>query len=113
MPRPSRYAPDTLPRPRTWKDDAACRGVDTSVFFPAGRNSASVESEAQYAKTFCAACPVRATCLSHALAHREDYGVWGGLDENERADLIRQTRLAAERQRRRARERERAPGAVA
>ncbi|WP_307795375.1 WhiB family transcriptional regulator [Actinacidiphila acididurans] len=73
----------------------------------------STESEAQYAKTFCDACPVRATCLSHALTHREDYGVWGGLEKNKRAGLIRQARLAAERQRRRARERERAAGAVA
>lgn len=113
MPGPSHYAPDTLPRARTWKDCAACAGVETAVFFPSGKNGMPTESETQYAKTFCDACSVRATCLSHALTHREDYGVWGGLDENERTALIRQARLAAERHRRLDMERERAAGAVA
>jgi WhiB family redox-sensing transcriptional regulator len=108
----SHHAPDTLPRPPHWKDRAACAGVDTSVFFPVSRDGVPARIEAEYAKSFCAECPVRATCLSHALVHREDFGVWGGLDEGERAALIRKARLAAERQRRREREPQRA-GAMA
>ncbi|WP_381792847.1 WhiB family transcriptional regulator [Streptomyces niveus] len=99
MPRPSRYAPNNLPRPRHWSDDAACSGMDTAVFFPGG-GPVPGKLEAEYAKKVCVQCPVRSTCLTHALTFREDHGVWGGLDEQERAALLREARLAAERQRR-------------
>lgn len=104
MARPSRYAPDNLPRPWDWTDDAACSGVATAVFFPTGQKGVPVELDASYAKTFCGRCPVRSTCLAHALTYREDYGVWGGLDEHERAVLLRDARRAAEKERRREKE---------
>ena len=100
MPRPSRYAPDNLPRPWHWQDDAACGGMETAVFFPVGSKGVPAKMHAEYAKSFCRRCPVRSTCLSHALTYREEYGVWGGLDEDERAELLREARRAAERQRR-------------
>lgn len=42
-------------------------------------------------------CPVRAQCAAHALAVREPYGVWGGLTEDEREELMgrARTRLIA------------------
>ncbi|QKW07002.1 WhiB family transcriptional regulator [Streptomyces sp. NA04227] len=104
MPRPSRYAPDNLPRPYHWTQDAACAGEPTALFFPAGTSGAPIELDVQYAKTFCNRCLVRDQCLTHAMTYREDYGVWGGLDERERAEMIRQARLEAERRRRRERE---------
>ncbi|MFE0766120.1 WhiB family transcriptional regulator [Streptomyces smyrnaeus] len=100
MPRPSRYAPDNLPRPYHWSDDAVCQGEETALFFPAGKNGVPVTDE-QYAKTFCSRCPVRIDCLRHALTFREDYGVWGGFSESERAEMLREARLEAERRRRR------------
>jgi WhiB family redox-sensing transcriptional regulator len=105
MPRPSRYSPDNLPRPRSWRDEAACAEVDTAVFFPVSTPGSPSELEAEYAKTFCALCPVQSHCLRHALTHREDYGVWGGLDEHERAALLRRARRAAEQARREEKER--------
>jgi len=36
------------------------------------------------ARAVCAACPVRAACLAHALAHDEPWGIWGGLTTRER-----------------------------
>lgn len=36
------------------------------------------------AKAVCAACPVRAACLAHALACDEPWGIWGGLTSRER-----------------------------
>ncbi|WP_433856735.1 WhiB family transcriptional regulator [Streptomyces kronopolitis] len=113
MARPSRYAPDNLPRPRHWTQDAACAGEKTAVFFPAGTTGTPIEIDVQYAKTFCDRCPVRGQCLAHALTFREDHGVWGGLDENERAEMIRQARLEAERRRRREREEQARAGAAA
>lgn len=35
-------------------------------------------------------CPVRALCLAEALDNRIEWGVWGGLTERERRQLLRQ-----------------------
>jgi WhiB family transcriptional regulator, redox-sensing transcriptional regulator len=43
----------------------------------------------------CAGCPVRAACLEHALRTRERFGVWGGLTEEERQELLAPARVAA------------------
>ena len=40
------------------------------------------------AKAICATCPVRGLCLEYALAVREPYGIWGGLNEYERRRLL-------------------------
>ncbi|HEV3495824.1 MAG TPA: WhiB family transcriptional regulator, partial [Actinomycetes bacterium] len=40
------------------------------------------------AKEICALCPVRRPCLDYALAIREPHGIWGGLNELERKQLI-------------------------
>lgn len=94
MPRIPRTADHrSLPRPYHWHDDAACSGADTGTFY-------SVGSEAVEAKKLCAGCPVRGECLTHALAKPERYGVWGGKDEEERAELLRQARREADRRRR-------------
>ncbi|MFD3844787.1 WhiB family transcriptional regulator [Streptomyces microflavus] len=100
-PRPSHLAPDTLPPPRHWSVNAACKEEETEIFYP-GPSNPGVNSA--YAKTFCARCPVRAQCLEEALARREEYGVWGGLDEKERGALFRNARLAAQEQRRKEKE---------
>jgi WhiB family redox-sensing transcriptional regulator len=41
------------------------------------------------AKAVCAACPVREQCLAHAVAYDERYGIWGGLNQDERRHLRR------------------------
>lgn len=102
IPRPNDHT--TLPRAYHWSDDAACAGMETATFFPSGAKGVPVSTDTAYAKTFCQPCPVRGECLTHALTRREDYGVWGGLDENERAELLKQNRRAADRQRRAAKE---------
>ncbi|WNI20325.1 WhiB family transcriptional regulator [Actinacidiphila sp. ITFR-21] len=104
MARRPRPAPDNLPRPYHWSEDAACSGVDTERFFPVGAEGVPTKLEAEYAKALCVPCPVRSACLAHALTRPEHFGVWGGMDEGERAELLRSARRAAERERRRERE---------
>lgn len=77
--------------PKQWRSHAACRDVDTAVFFP----EIETESEVAAAKAVCAACPVREACLEFALVTRQDDGVWGGLDENERRRVRRRRQEAA------------------
>lgn len=40
------------------------------------------------AKEICLECGVRDDCLDYALSIREQHGIWGGLTENERRELI-------------------------
>ena len=65
----------------TWRDDAACRGMDTSVFFPERGDIEGVRT----AKEICARCTVTAECLEWAYSVFEiDNGIWGGLSGYER-----------------------------
>ncbi|MEV6394603.1 WhiB family transcriptional regulator [Streptomyces sp. NPDC051907] len=72
-----------------WQLRAACRGADSGLFFHPHdeRGDARVERERE-AKRVCDGCPVRRECLSHALEAREQFGVWGGLGEEERRALL-------------------------
>jgi WhiB family redox-sensing transcriptional regulator len=75
--------------PKEWRLAAACRDLDTGVFF------GETEDDVATAKAVCATCPVREACLEFALVTRQDDGVWGGLDENERRRLRRRRQEAA------------------
>jgi WhiB family transcriptional regulator, redox-sensing transcriptional regulator len=69
-----------------WQAKAACRGPQSSVFFPPSHFERKDEKEAREtrAKAICAICPVRRSCLDYALRIREPHGIWGGLNEVER-----------------------------
>jgi WhiB family transcriptional regulator, redox-sensing transcriptional regulator len=41
------------------------------------------------AKVICSTCPVVEPSLRYALAHRECFGVWGGLGEQDRQVIQR------------------------
>ena len=73
----------------SWRQRAACRGVDPDIFYPAS------DEEAEAAKAVCSQCPVRQPCLEYALANRERDGVWGGATERERRRILRQRRKSA------------------
>jgi len=73
----------------TWRQLAACRGLDADIFYPTS------DEEAEEAKAICASCHVRQPCLEQAITQRERDGVWGGLTERERRRLIRQRRRSA------------------
>jgi WhiB family redox-sensing transcriptional regulator len=74
----------------------ACRDVDPEVFFaPEGLRGAARTEHLREAKAVCAGCPVRLTCLDVALTNREQYGVFGGLDEDERRAVLRRRRRKA------------------
>ena len=74
---------------QTWRQLAACRGVEPDIFYPAS------DEESDAAKAVCGVCPVRQPCLEYALASREKDGVWGGATEKERRRLLRQRRKTA------------------
>ena len=64
----------------SWRDLAACQGLDPSVFFPDDGDRVGVER----AKQTCAPCPVAWECLSYAVWTNQTEGIWGGTTPGER-----------------------------
>ena len=72
-----------------WQYEGACRSMDPEMFFhPDGERGPRREAREKAAKAVCAQCPVLAACRAHALAVQEPYGIWGGLTEDERIEII-------------------------
>jgi len=62
------------------------------VFFPPPvfeRKDEKIDRESR-AKEICQSCAVRKDCLDYALSIREPHGIWGGLNEVERKNLMAQ-----------------------
>jgi WhiB family redox-sensing transcriptional regulator len=91
MSRESPWGHAPVPRP-DWRQDAACRQLDTELFFPIGTAGAAA-GQIDLAKAICRSCPVRTPCLDWAMRHHQQYGIWGGTTEQERRSL----RIAAVR----------------
>lgn len=68
-----------------WRDQAACRGMDTNLFFPERGHNATDE-----VKAACASCPVAQQCLDYAMALGDRFGIWGGTSDKQRR-VIRRT----------------------
>lgn len=86
-PSPRRATTDEFDR---WRAKAACRNDRGVPFYPPSHHERRPERRARElaAKEICSGCPVRTSCLEHALAHDERYGVWGGLTDAERRVLL-------------------------
>jgi WhiB family transcriptional regulator, redox-sensing transcriptional regulator len=74
----------------SWTDFGRCRGAEPGIFYPDDDDDPALE-----AKAICTGCPVRETCLEHAITAREKAGVWGGLTAKERRRMIRRRRRAS------------------
>jgi len=75
-----------MPDQRTWREQAACRGVRRQVLYPEdnGFEVASpswVEECAAVAARYCLRCPVRLPCYATAQEDEGEAsrGVWGGV----------------------------------
>ena len=73
-----------------WRAKAACRDKDPELFFPVGNTGAALQ-QIEEAKAVCRTCSVMEACLKCALETNQDYGVWGGLSEDERRTWKRRT----------------------
>ena len=71
-----------------WQLVAACRDVDTKVFFaPDAERGLRRLARERVAKAVCRSCPVMEACAAYAIRTREPFGVWGGLTPEERRRL--------------------------
>lgn len=90
-PDPPEWLHLDVPSTQKWRNEWAIaeQARVWSVFFPDSK------MYADEAKAICRNCPVQVRCLTFALQTRQDFGVWGGLTENERKRLLkRRTRQA-------------------
>ncbi len=73
-----------------WQLNALCRGNHAYLFFPPSTFERKEERERREmkAKAICGVCPVMDSCSEHAVAIREPFGIWGGLTEVERRNLV-------------------------
>jgi len=58
---------------RDWLEDAACKGMDTNIFFP---DKPSIKHVRQI-EAVCGPCPVQEQCREYGDMER--YGFWGGV----------------------------------
>lgn len=82
-----------------WREFAACRDIDSDLFFPAGETGPAAARVAG-AKRICQGCDVIDECLAYAIETNQVAGVWGGYTEDERRPIRR--KWLSERRRTRA-----------
>lgn len=71
-----------------WTHQAACKGLDPSMFFP----KTGEMNVLRAAQSVCKTCSVKQNCLNDNLY--EEFGVWGGTSERERRAIRRQRKGA-------------------
>jgi WhiB family redox-sensing transcriptional regulator len=70
----------------SWMEAAACAGVDQDGIFGDER------TQKKFALDVCKTCPAIEPCAEYAWLNRFDYGVFGGMTEEERRRALGKTR---------------------
>jgi WhiB family redox-sensing transcriptional regulator len=69
-----------------------CREYDPELWFSVGTSGPAL-IEIEQAKSICRACPLRHSCLDHALRMGVEFGVWGGYTPDERRAMLRRNAI--------------------
>lgn len=78
------------PSDRSWTLDAACRGMDTNLFFPdRGTSKKTINA----VKQICNQCVVNEQCLDYAIETNQRIGFWGGKSDKERRAIVRYRKI--------------------
>jgi len=70
-----------------WEDDAACKGMDTMLFFP--EQGGKIHPDV---KAACERCTVTKFCLSEAMRIADTTGIWANTTHRQRK-ISRRTKL--------------------
>ena len=73
---------------QTWRDQAACRGMNPNIWYPAPHDVATH----QHAIKICNTCPVKTECLAYGLTY-EDHGIHGGTSERSKRKIRHQLHI--------------------
>jgi WhiB family transcriptional regulator, redox-sensing transcriptional regulator len=72
-----------------WRETARCKEMDPDLFFPVGTTGPAL-LQIEAAKAVCRQCNCREECLQYALDSNQEYGIWGGMTEEERRYMRRE-----------------------
>ena len=75
-----------------WRDQAACKGMDSDVFFPDGQGRGGSNAITyRRALAICGNCEVTGECLEYSLMpnQRAQFGIWGGMTTRQRRKVKR------------------------
>ena len=78
---------------KTWRERAACRGIDTDVFFDV--DGVFTLERLNKAKSICSDCEVQDDCLMYAVDNNIVAGIYGGMTRKNRLAI----RKASKRER--------------
>lgn len=67
-----------------WSSEAACRQNFDSI--------KTFDTNPRLARKTCKSCPVIGDCLAYSIVY-DEHGVWGGLTEDERKQMIKRNPL--------------------
>lgn len=73
---------------RSFTNLGLCNLYESVDFFKTGAKAIAK------AKTICGECSVTSECLRYSIVTEEEFGVWGGMSEDERKPLINKFRKA-------------------
>ena len=82
---------------RCWRNQAACLDVVSADYDPFFADSAELQAKAI---AICETCPVRDACLTFAVRTGQQYGIWGGKQQQIVRRLIAQERAGRPHSRR-------------
>lgn len=75
-----------------WRRRALCRQYDTEMFFEENKGRYA-DQQVHLAKKICGQCEVRLACRAYALhwhqVQGDLYGVFGGMTQKERKELLK------------------------
>ncbi len=82
-----------LPKPLSenyeWQYEGSCNNYDPEIFYlPYNIRMSQKREYISRAKAICAECPVAEQCREFALTTEQEFGIWGGLSEDERRKVL-------------------------
>lgn len=81
-------------RRAVWEPLALCKQIGSRLFYPELIEGTTHKESPDEAKRVCRICPVMAECLAYALDAKERDGVWGGMSEKTRRQVLKRPHLA-------------------
>lgn len=71
----------------SWQQDSKCLNHEPEFFFPKPGRDKKHREEVAMVKKYCNGCPVKMKCLEFAFRENLNYGVYGGMSEEERIEI--------------------------
>lgn len=72
-----------------WQFDGECNKYDPEMFYlPYNLRMSQKREFIARAKEVCAVCPVAQKCREFALETEQEFGIWGGMSEEERRKVL-------------------------